>query len=312
MSTRVIDGLERFPNDLRRCALTIGKFDGVHLGHRAILRRCRDVADADTPVVAMTFEPPPEQVLRPGAPLERLASLDHRCELLSQAGADAVLVARADMKLLGMEPDAFIDEVLVGRFGVRHVVEGGNFRFGRKRAGDLDTLRQAGPSRRFQVHEVPPEQIDLDGQTQPVSSSLIRELLAAGRIEAASRCLNRAYQLYGPVVHGHGRGRRLKYPTCNLDVGDLLVPADGVYAGSAQVDGQTFPAAISIGTMPTFADDSARAIEAHLLDAEGDYYGQHLRLDFHAYLRPQRAFGSEEELVEQMTKDVQHVRLQSR
>ena len=309
MEDRCIEGLELIPDSLRACVLTIGNFDGVHLGHRRILARAGALADAEAaPVVAMTFEPPPYAVLRPDRPAQRISTPAQRAELLRQAGAEHVVVARADRTLLEMTPDEFIRRVVVRRLAPSHVVEGPDFFFGRRRSGTIETLRAAGEAAGFLLHVVEPAIVELaGGRAEQVSSTLIRQLLLSGDVAGAARCLGRPFALAGTVVPGSGRGRRLDHPTTNLATGDQVCPADGVYAGRADVAGAEFPAAISIGAKPTFAGE-ARTVEAHLIGASGDYYGRAMVLRFLRRLRGQVRFDDAEALRAQMRKDVQRVR----
>ncbi len=310
MDPRCIDGLDALDPAARNGVLTIGNFDGVHLGHQAILRRARELADAaDAPVVAMTFEPPPDRILRPAdAPL-RVVPVEEKCRLLLEAGCDRVVLARADTGLLALAPEAFIEEVLAQRFAPRHVVEGPNFLFGRDRAGNVDTLRRAGEARGFGVHLAEPVRLVLDGAEETVSSTLIRRLVAGGRVAAAGQCLGRAFTLFGRIVRGTGRGRGLLHPTANLAGGEQVCPADGVYAGRARVGGAGCLAAISVGVNPTFSPAAPRrSVEAFLLNAEGDFYDEKMALGFLRRLRDQRRFESTEALRDQIAKDVARVR----
>lgn len=304
-----IEGLDLVPDSLRACVLTIGNFDGVHLGHGRILETAGDLADAEAaPVVAMTFEPPPYAVLRPDRPPQRITTPTQRAELLRRAGAEHVVVAHADRTLLGMAPDEFIARIVVGRFAPRHLVEGPDFFFGRRRSGTIETLRAAGQAAGFVLHVVEPVIVELTGgRAEQVSSTLIRRLLLSGDVAGAARCLGRPFALAGAVVPGSGRGRKLDHPTTNLAAGDQVCPADGVYAGRAEVAGAEFAAAVSIGAKPTFAGE-ARTVEAHLLGASGDYYGREMVLHFLRRLRGQVRFDDAEALRDQMRKDVQRVR----
>lgn len=309
---RVLHDTFRVDPDLRRGVVTIGNFDGVHRGHARLLRRCAERA-AGGPVVAMTFDPAPVAILSPDRAPRRLTPLPEKLRLLESGGATAALVLRTDAALLALTPEQFVESVLAGPLEPRRVVEGPTFRFGVGRSGSVETLCELGPRFGFDVDVVPPAEIELpppDGR-QIVSSSLVRRLIAEGRIDAAADCLDRPYALIGSVIHGAARGRGLGFPTINIDIGDMQWPADGVYAGRARFEGATrsgpFPAAISVGSRATFGAGQ-RVVEAFLLDHTGERYGQTARLELVSWVRAQRAFASADELAEQIARDVEAVR----
>ena len=288
--------------------MTLGNFDGVHLGHQSILASARALADAEKmPVVAMTFDPPPDLVLRPDDPPRRITLADRKAALLCACGADYAVTARTDMALLALSPEEFVREILVGHFAPKHIVEGNNFFYGRRRAGDVRTLRQSGVECGFTVHLAESIVADFGDGPVLISSTLIRGLLLDGRIEPAGRALGRRFEICGTVVEGMQRGREMNYPTANIDPGQQIVPGDGVYAGVALVDQREYPAAISIGDQPTFGD-ADRTIEAFLLDVDGCFYGKAMTLGFEARLRDQVRFESPAALAGQMRKDVERVR----
>lgn len=300
-----IEGLENFPPSLTGCVLTIGNFDGVHLGHQRILRTARTLADqAGTRVVAMTFEPPPDLVLHPADVPQRITPPDEKLRLLRACGADTVVRIASTRDFLSTTAQEFIEQVILGRFAPSHMVEGPNFFFGRGRAGNVQLLAQVG---RFQMHVVEPVMMELADGLQRVSSSLVRSLIAAGDVSAAHRCLGRPFTLMGPVVRGQGRGRTLSFPTANIEPGNQIVPCDGIYAGQALVEDQAFTAAISIGVNPTVGP-VPRAIEAFLVDATCDLYGRRIAVRFLDRLRDQQKFDSVETLRAQIEKDVERVR----
>ena len=308
MDTRCIRGLDNLPDAARGCVLTVGNFDGVHLGHRRILDDARRLADAEgIPAVAMTFDPPPDLVLRPDDQPRRITPAAQRADLLLAAGADYVVTARTDARLLGLSPEAFIAEIIMSRFAPLRMVEGANFFYGKRRAGNIQTLRRAGRAHNFAVHVADPVAVDLGEGPAPVSSTLIRGLLLEGRVKDAARCLGRDFALHGRVTGGQRRGRVLAYPTANIDAGGQVVPGDGIYAGRATVGGAGYPAAISVGDRPTFGAGE-RAVEAFLLDAEGDLYDESLALSFAERLRDQRKFADGEALRAQIARDVRRVR----
>jgi riboflavin kinase/FMN adenylyltransferase len=272
------------------CVAAIGSFDGVHRGHRQVLETARA---AGGPVTVVTFWPHPRLVL--GNRVELLSTLERRIELLDEAGVDEVLVVDFTPELAAREPAEFADSVL-RQIGATVIVVGESFRFGRAAAGDPALLRDLG----FDVRVVP----TLEG----VSSTKIRNLLRAGDIVGAARLLGRPPELEGTVVLGDQRGGTLGYPTANLSVpADLLVPAYGIYAGFAL----GHRAAMSIGVNPHYGGDERR-IEPHLLDFEGDLYGQRLVVELWLRLRDERAFANEDELVAQITRDVEETRAAKR
>lgn len=293
--------------------VTIGNFDGVHVGHAALVARARSEADAlgGGPVVAMAFDPHPASVLRPGREPARLTSFERRAELLRELGADEVVRLEPTRALLENDPEAFL-RWLMERSPPTAVVEGDDFRFGRGRAGDSATLQALGQRFGFDVHIVEPVEVALTDQTiVRASSTATRWLIAHGRVRDASVMLGRWYELKGVVVQGDRRGRELGFPTANIETGQLL-PADGVYAGEAELDdGSVYVAAVSVGTKPMFGGRE-RTLEAHLLDApqtpdgriEGlDEYGWVVRVRLMGWVRDQTKFGSVAELVSQIGRD---------
>ncbi len=292
--------------------MTIGNFDGVHLGHQAIVSRCGELArEKQVAVKALTFDPHPASVLRPGREPLRLIAAPRKRELLLQAGADEVVILEPTPAMLSLEPHDFVARLVADHHPIA-VVEGIDFRFGRGRAGDVKSLAALGDEFGFATHVVPDVQVALsDHLLAPVSSSLIRMLLANGRVMDAALASGRAYELTGNVVQGDRRGRTLDMPTANLDAAATIgraLPGDGVYAGAVELrDGSEHPAAISIGVKPTFAG-RRRTIEAHLLDYAGDLYGQTITLRFHRWLREQQPFPSPDALKAQLHRDVAQVR----
>jgi riboflavin kinase/FMN adenylyltransferase len=304
---RVWHSLDEVPADLGRTAVVIGNFDGVHLGHQHVIRRAREVADADgLRVVAVTFDPHPMAVLRPDHAPQTLTDLDTRCRLLAEAGADDVFVIEFSREIAAWTPEEFIDRVLVDGLHARHVVVGANFRFGNKAAGDVALLTESGRSRDFVV-----DGVALDGGPQVWSSTYVRTCLAAGDVEGAAEALGRPYAVVGEVVAGDRRGRELGFPTANVPVRDLAVPPDGVYAGWLQVagDGDPLPAAISVGTNPTFDGVRDRRVEAYVLDrTDLDLYGRRVEIAFVARIRGMVKFDGVEELVATIHDDVTRTR----
>jgi riboflavin kinase/FMN adenylyltransferase len=308
MENEHVHRLDDLDDRLHGCVLTMGNFDGVHEGHRRILQTCRQYADpCGAPVVAMTFDPPPDLVLRPGDEPQRIDPLQVKTQLLLEAGADEVVIATAEPMLLAMSPIEFIDGLIMEHFAPRHIVEGRNFFFGLQRSGNVQTLRDAGAQRGYLVHVVDPVHREIRGERARVSSTLVRLLVRSGRVDEAMACLTRPFALHGRVIEGAGQGRMMNFPTANIDPSGQVMPADGVYAGSAEVEGRPSCAAISIGTKPTFAGHE-RTVEAYLLDDSGEWYGKALTLRFLRWLRDQEAFANADILKEHIAEDVQRVR----
>lgn len=284
-----------------RPVVTIGNFDGVHLGHRAVLDEAREVAGSG-PLSVVTFEPHPLRVLRPDAAPLVLTPAPHKAALLQGAGVDEVRVVRFTDEVAAWSPERFVEDVLVTGLAARAVVVGENFRFGHAAAGDVALLRRLGELRDFVVVPAPLAQVD--GTGERVSSSLVRRLVAAGDVTGAARLLGRDHRVGGTVVHGDHRGRELGYPTANVDVApDAAVPGDGVYASWLTVDGVRYPALTSIGTNPTFAG-TQRRVEAWVLDRDDlDLYGRYAEVDFVTRQRETVTFAGIDSLVEQMDRD---------
>ena len=269
--------------------VAVGEFDGVHLGHREVIR------GSDT---VLTFEPHPLRVVRPEAAPKLLTSLDAKAELVAGLGVEELVVIPFDDGFAHQTPQEFIDHILVERLQATRVSVGENFRFGHRAAGDAALLAADG---RFETRVV--ALVEVDGEI--VSSSHIRGLILAGEVELAARFLGAPFQLRGPVVEGDRRGRTLGFPTANLVPDEALVcPGHGIYAARTP----EACAAVSIGVRPTFGTGRALLVEAYLLDWDRDLYGQELRIDFLARLRGERRFDSPEALIEQMQIDVQQTR----
>jgi riboflavin kinase/FMN adenylyltransferase len=285
--------------------LAIGVFDGVHLGHRALIAHlARGARQEQAATVAATFDPLPIQALAPGAPASALSDIADRVRLLKEAGADAVAIFRFDEAFAQLSADEFLDRVR-GACDVRRIVVGPDFHFGRRAEGDSDKLRQRGKRDGFSVDIVTP--IQMDGAI--ISSTRIRNLLLAGDVEASARLLGRPYSLRGRVVHGAKRGRALGFPTINLALpSQRLLPRDGIYAVWAEMGEGRFKAAASLGVRPTFGGGGERILEAYLLDFSGDVYGEEVEVAFVKRLRDEIAFASPAELSLQIARDVEDTR----
>ena len=300
--------LDEVPGDLGPTVVTVGNFDGVHLGHQHVVTRAREVAaslGADVPVVAVTFDPHPMAVLRPEHAPQTLTTIETRAALLADAGVDALLVVPFDREIAAWTPERFVVDVLVDRLHVRAVVVGANFRFGAKAAGDVATLDELGRDHGFTA-----EGIALDGGPQVWSSTYIRNCLLAGDVEGAAEALGHPFAVRGEVVKGDQRGRELGYPTANVPTsGMLAVPPDGVYAGWLrrldQPASALLPAAISVGTNPTFEGERERRVEAYVLDRDDlELYGVEVEVSFVSRIRGMVRFDSVDDLVVQMARDV--------
>ncbi|MFJ6770886.1 bifunctional riboflavin kinase/FAD synthetase [Kitasatospora sp. NPDC091257] len=303
-------GLEEIPGDWGRSVVTIGSFDGVHRGHQLIIGRAVERArELGLPAVVVTFDPHPREVIRPGSHPPLLAPHPRRAELIAELGVDAVLVLPFTTEFSQESPETFVRQVLVDALSARVVIEGPNFRFGHRAAGDVALLGELGRADDFEVEVVDLQVCGTAGAGEPFSSSLTRRLVESGDMAGAGEVLGRPHRVEGVVVRGAQRGRELGYPTANVEtVPHSAIPADGVYAGWLTADGERMPAAISVGTNPTF-DGTARTVEAYAIDRVGlDLYGMHVAVDFLAYLRGMEKFDSIDALLDRMADDVKRAR----
>jgi riboflavin kinase/FMN adenylyltransferase len=288
------------------CVVTVGFFDGVHLGHQRVVRRAVALArERGAAAVVLTFDPHPSEIVRPGTHPPLLSTARHRSDLMEALGVDAVLVLPFTAELSKLTPEEFVRQVLVERLHAAAVVVGQNFRFGHRAAGTVETLAELGERYGFTAEGLPlaaPQ----DGGEQRFSSTDVRKMILAGEVETAALRLGRPHRVEGIVVRGAQRGRELGFPTANVDTpAHTAVPADGVYAGWLVVDGDPLPAAISIGTNPTF-DGTARTVEAYAIGrTDLELYGKYVAVDFLARLRGQERFDSLEALIKRMNQDVE-------
>lgn len=283
----------------------IGVFDGVHKGHQLLLNRAKEIADGRN-IVALTFDPHPMQVLAPDRAPTLLTTLADRVELLKIHNADQVAVLKFNEQFAAMAPADFVKDVLVGQLSASTIIVGKNFTYGHKAAGNIETLINDGQNFGFTV-----DVQDLEsGEGEVISSSRIRNLVTSGQVEEARTLLSRPHRLDGVVVHGEKRGREIGYPTANLgNIDGQTVPKDGVYAGWLTVGVNYWPAAISIGTNPTFAGERARQVEAYALDQEGlDLYDKNASIEFGWRLRDTLKFDGLEPLLVQMKLDCDQAR----
>ncbi|GAA4855144.1 bifunctional riboflavin kinase/FAD synthetase [Saccharopolyspora cebuensis] len=316
-------GLDQIPGGWGRCVLTIGVFDGVHRGHQRLIAHAVERArERGLPCVLMTFDPHPSEVVRPGSHPAQLTTLRRRAELAEQLGVDVFFVLPFTREVSQVPAEEFVHAMLVERLHAAEIVVGENFTFGHKAAGDIGLLARLGERFGFEVEtdalvSGPVRRADdPEGASVTFSSTYIRSCIDAGDVTAAAAALGRDHRLEGIVVRGAGRGgAELGFPTANLSTPPhAAIPADGVYAawfthrrrGSAE-RGETYPAAVSVGSNPTFSG-TERTVEAYVLDVAADFYGEHVDLDFVRRLRPMVRFDGVEQLIAQMHDDVERTR----
>jgi len=304
MATHPLTAETTVPENCRGGAVTIGNFDGAHRGHQHLFAELAAQARAvGGPAVALTFDPPPLQLLRPQQSLLLLTTLSERTELMARYGVTEVAVLQTTPALLQLSAQDFFDGVLLANLRPRTVVPGFNFHYGHNRKGNVETLAAQCRAAGLKCMQVSP--LEIDGQ--PVSSSRIRAHLLGGDVRQAAHLLGRPYRLSGTVGVGQRRGRTLGFPTANLEAVATVVPANGVYAVRAWLGGRAWPAAANVGPNPTFGEE-ARKIEVHLIGFQGELYGQTLAVDFVERLRETRPFRGVAELLEQLRIDVEQVR----
>jgi riboflavin kinase/FMN adenylyltransferase len=305
---RFFDDVTEVPADFGPSVVTVGKFDGVHLGHRAVLDAVREAGRAAGLVsTVVTFDRHPLSLFDPEKHPVALVSNRQKVELLADAGVDATLMLRFDRELAAISPEAFVRKILVDTLHARLVFAGADFRFGAKGAGDVALLRSLGVELGFEVRTI--DDVHAQGDDRRTSSTLARELLEQGRVREVAAVLGRPHRIRSTVVHGVARGRDLGFPTANLAPElEGFRPADGVYATWAVIDGVRYPAATSIGNNPTFEGVPDHRIEAYLIDQKLDVYDKEIELEFVDYLRPMNRFDSVDALVAQLGADVEQIR----
>ena len=288
--------------------LSVGNFDGMHLGHRRLLELADSLrAKSSGKVAVVTFEPHPLTVLRPALAPPRLTPPAVKREMLEAAGVNEYVVLPPSSDVLNLTAEAFW-AILRDEVKPSQMIEGSSFNFGKGRGGNIDRLREWAADSAIQLHVIDAVTVPLlDLSVVPVSSSLVRWLLAYGRVRDAAICLGRAYALRGVVVEGFRRGRELGVPTANMKCDDQLIPDDGVYAARCTIDGKAYATALSIGTLPTF-DNPKRQVEAHLIGFDGDLYGQTIEVELVDWIREQRKFAGIEALKFQIARDLDDVR----
>jgi riboflavin kinase/FMN adenylyltransferase len=319
-AVRVLKAISDIDTINKGCVLTIGNFDGVHLGHQAILAAARQAAaERAVELVAMTFEPHPVAILHPDEAPGVLTPLQLKTHFLAECGVYYLIVLQDSRKLLNLSPEDFVNRFIVDNIQPSVVVEGHDFNFGLHRAGNIDTLRELGSQKGFEVCVIGPKEINLStGQTVRVSSTMIRYMLESGHVADAAAALGRPYRLVGQIVPGRGIGKELGFPTLNMKKPMQVIPAEGVYAGFVKI-GQTvedilackeeIPAVYSIGQARTYGQEFPLLIEAHLLiDNVGDFIGKYMAMDFIQRLRSQHKFKTPAELSTQIAKDCERAK----
>ena len=297
--------IESIPPEARGGVISIGNFDGVHVGHAALIRSVLALAkDLEGPSAVLILDPHPVSLLRPEAAPQRLMTISRRAERLGELGIDFVVTCSIDRDFLNMTADQFFNSLVVGQLQARGMVEGPNFFFGRNRGGDIGYLRELCVS--SGVHLEVAEAVDVGAEM--ASSTRIRRLLANGDLEQAVRLLDAPYQIEGTVIEGAKRGRHLGFPTANLGNVKTMLPGLGVYGATVAIEGQTYLAAVHVGPNPTFETANENKVEVHLLDYTGDLYGTSLLVDFHIRVRDIARFESPEQLASQLKRDIEQVR----
>ncbi|MCU1408236.1 MAG: ribF [Microbacteriaceae bacterium] len=304
---KVFHGVGDVPGDWPASAITIGKFDGVHAGHRAVVSALKTIAEREgLASVVVTFDRHPLALLSPEDCPTSLVSIEQKLDLLAGTGVDATLVLSFDRALSSLPPEEFVETFIVDTLHARFVLVGQDFRFGFRGAGDVDLLRELGTGYGFEVQVIDDVKPD---HARRVSSTWIRELLSAGDVHAATRLLGHLPTVRGLVVHGAARGRELGYPTANLSPRSQgLIPDDGVYAGWLTDAGTRYPAAISVGNNPTFEGVPQKQVEAYVLDQDIDLYEHVVDVSFVERIRGMVAFTGIDPLIEQIADDVKRVR----
>ncbi|MHC4533610.1 MAG: bifunctional riboflavin kinase/FAD synthetase [Planctomycetota bacterium] len=313
-------GLEELTKVEKGCVLTIGNFDGVHLGHQEIICIARKLADQrNSELVLMTFEPHPVAILYPEKAPGVLTTMVLKKHLLARFGVDCMVILESSYRILNLSPESFVDEFLLKSSKPALVVEGEDFNFGYGRSGNVQILKELGEKFDFELVVVPGKEITLAGeQNTRVSSTLIRHLLHKGKVADAAQALGRYYRLSGRTTPGKGKGRKLGFPTANIEPVSRIIPAEGVYAGFVEIadteqqlyqSKNKIPAAFSIGRAKTFISDHPLLVEAHILEQDtGDLYDKYLAMDFVRFIRHQQKFDSPEQLSAQIAKDCQEAK----
>lgn len=318
---KIVQTVSQFQHIPKGCVLTIGNFDGVHVGHQEILAVARQAAKKDdAELIVMTFEPHPVAVLHPEMAPGVLSPLDIKKYLLAQCGVDKMIVLRTNRELLSLSPEDFAGRFLFLNIEPSVVVEGDDFNFGAERAGTIETLKKLAAERNFEITVVAPKKVKLStGQSVRVSSTVIRYMLEGGHVADAAIALGRPYRIAERIIPGRGIGIKLGFPTLNMKKPKQVIPAEGVYAGFVKVgqimddalkSKEKIPAVYSIGQARTYGDDFPLLIEAHLLiEGVGDLIGRYMTMDFIQRIRNQHKFNTPEDLSKQIAKDCQYAKM---
>lgn len=301
---RIVDDIQSCGETFENLVLTVGSFDGVHLGHRMILEQvvARARETGATPAM-MTLSPHPRFIFAPHNAPNMLTSLEKKASLAASLGIELFIVLRFNEQVAALDREQFLREILLGRCGMERLIVGHDFAFGKGARGNYDYLREVAPVHGFEVEEVEP--LILEGER--VSSTLIRELVLEGELDRVERFLGRRYSMIGEVVKGRGMGKQLGYPTANIKPHHSAVPANGIYAAEAVIDGVNHYAAVNVGIAPTLRHEDV-TIEAFVLDFSGDLNGKRIEIVFHKRLRPEKKFDSLEALIVAIGEDVEVVR----
>jgi len=296
----VYRGLDAIHGGFSASVVTLGNFDGVHLGHQEIFRRLKARAsELKTQALVLTFDPHPVRVLRPAMSPDLITPLEEKLRLIAECGIDGVVLADFTKEFAAQHPGSFVDEVLCEKLSARYVIVGHDFTFGRGKEGTIDSLKEMGERKGFDVEVV--EALVSEGEI--VSSTRIRGLIAGGDVSAAAALLGRNYSIYGEVVKGDGRGRSLGFPTANIASHGELFPENGVYAVEIELEKKRMSGIANVGVRPTFGGGE-RTIEAHIFDFDGSLYGEVVRLDFVGRVRDEISFSGPEELSRQIRQDI--------
>ena len=301
---KIIQDIETIKEPFKSAVITIGNFDGVHLGHQALFHEVIEMADTmDGTAIAMTFEPHPIRVISNNGHPPLITLIEQKTELIEKSGIDVLICIPFTMDFAALSAQTFVEDILVKRIGMKAIIVGQDYTFGHKREGTVDLLRQYADKLGFQV--IVPDWIQpIDANNDRISSTAIRQLVMDGRMEKAGKMLGRDYQIRGTVAHGRDRGGKLLgIPTANINLHDELCPKVGVYAVIVYYDGNRYPAVANIGYSPTF-DDHVFTVEAHILDFKKDIYGEKIMVNFVQRLRDEKKFSGIPELIEQIDQDI--------
>jgi len=303
---QLIRGIHNLRPEHRGCVATIGNFDGVHLGHQAVFRQLMGKGkELGLPAVVISFEPQPQEYFTPQRAPARLTRLREKLQAIAEAGIERVLLLEFNARLAAMAAEEFVERILVQGLGVRFLMVGDDFRFGAKRRGDFNLLREAGDRYDFRVEDMHTVRLSEDR----VSSTRIREALTDGDLDTAAHLLGRSYQICGRVAHGDKRGRTIGFPTANVDLHRRVSPVRGVFAVRVRgLEETALPGVANIGTRPTVTGDPRYLLEVHLFDFSREVYGRHVGVEFVHKLRDEKKFESFEELRRQITQDAWQAR----